>query len=46
MAAKTCKDRFLTEDGVILAVNSSYGKMTRLARDVAEQWVHFRVVAS
>lgn len=35
MAAKTCKDRFLTEDDVILAVNSSYGGMTRLAQDVA-----------
>lgn len=35
MAAKTCKDRFLTEEGVILAVNSSYGRMIRCARDVA-----------
>lgn len=35
MALKTCKDRFLTEESAILAVNSSYGRMTRRARDVA-----------
>lgn len=35
MAVKTCKDRFLAEEGVIMAVNSSYGRMTRRARDVA-----------
>lgn len=29
------KDRFPTEEGGILAVNSSYGRMTRHARDVA-----------
>lgn len=35
MAVKTCKDRFLAEEGGILAVNSSCGRMTRHARDVA-----------
>lgn len=35
IAGKNWKDRFPTEEGGILAVNSSYGRMTRHARDVA-----------
>lgn len=35
MAGKSWKDRFPTEEGGILAVTSSYGRMTRYTRDVA-----------
>lgn len=34
-AGKSWKDRFPTEEGGILSVNSSYGRMARHARDVA-----------